>query len=279
MTRLAAAVAAAAERLAAEHDSARLDAEILLGHVLGRGRAYLYAWPEAELAPDQETAFEALVARRAAGEPVAYLVGRREFWSLSLAVAPGTLIPRPETETLVEAVLARVPPEAESKLADLGTGSGAVALALATERPGCRIVASDRSAGALAVARANAEALGLAQVEFREGDWLQALGAERFAVIAANPPYIPETDPHLERGDVRFEPRAALAAGPDGLDAIHRLIAAAADHLDPGGWLVLEHGWDQGPAVRALMAEAGAEMVSTETDLEARERVTAGQWR
>lgn len=275
---IAEALAEAAARLAPLHESARLDAEVLLAHCLGRDRSHLYAWPERALEPAVHAAFLELVAGRAAGRPVAYLIGRREFWSLALAVGPETLIPRPETETLVEAVLARVPAAAAWRLADLGTGSGAVALALAAERPACRVVATDRSAAALGQARANAAELGIGNVEFREGDWFGPLGAERFHVIASNPPYVAEADPHLEQGDVRFEPRNALAAGPEGLDDLRRLAAGAPGHLEPGGWLVVEHGWDQGPAVRDLMAGAGARDVATTRDPAGHERVTAGRW-
>src|SRR5690606_29533287 len=223
--------------------------------------------------------FEALVARRAAGEPVAYLVGTRGFWRLELAVTPDTLVPRPETELLVELALARIDPRAAARVADLGTGSGAIALAIAGERPRARVVATDASAAALEVARANAAALGLGNVEFRHGDWWAPLAGERFALVASNPPYIADGDAHLAQGDLRFEPRAALASGADGLDAIRAIVAGAPAHLRDGGWLLVEHGWEQGAAVRALFEAAGFDEVATERDLEQRDRVTLGRCR
>lgn len=189
--------------------------------------------------------FEALLARRQAGEPVAYLLGRQGFWSLELEVSPATLIPRPETELLVELALARLPAGQSLRVADLGTGSGAIALALARERPQAHVVATDASAEALTVARRNAARLGLGRVEFRDGDWLVPLAQERFDLIASNPPYIEQDDPHLAQGDLRFEPPAALASGADGLDAIRVIVRDAGRHLHPGGWLLLEHGWNQ----------------------------------
>lgn len=251
------------------------EADLLLGHVLGRGAAWLFAHGDADVAEAEAARFDALLARRRAGEPVAYLLGRRGFWTLDLEVTPATLIPRPETERLVELALERLPPE--GAVADLGTGSGAIALAIASERPRARVVATDASADALAVAARNAAAHGLAQVEFRRGDWLTPLAGERFDLIASNPPYIAEGDPHLARGDLVHEPPAALASGVDGLDAIRRIIAGAPAHLRPGGWLLLEHGFDQGAAVRGLLAASGFRDVVTERDLEGRDRVSLGR--
>lgn len=256
---------------------ARLDAELLMAHVLGKPRTWLYAFGDSALTAAQQAAFEQLAARRAAGEPVAYLTGRRGFWTLDLQVTPDTLIPRPETELLVESSLARLPAESALEVLDLGTGSGAVALAIASERPQARVTAVDFSAGALVVARANAEAHGLRNVEFRQGDWYAPLADGRFALIASNPPYIEAADPHLAQGDLRFEPRTALASGTDGLDDIRAIVAGAPRHLLPGGWLLLEHGWDQGAAVRALLTSAGFTDVATERDLEDRERVSLGR--
>jgi len=255
------------------------EATLLLAHVLGRGQAWLFAHGEAEVPPGAARAFAALVERRAGGEPVAYLVGRRGFWTLDLAVTPATLIPRPETELLVEAALARLPVDAPCRVADLGTGSGAIALAIASERPRARVVATDRSPGALDVARANAAAHGLdARVDFRAGDWFGPLrDAPPFDLVASNPPYIAEGDPHLARGDLRHEPPGALASGPDGLDAIRAITAGAPAHLVAGGWLLLEHGFDQGPAVRALLDAAGFSGIATLADLEGRDRVTLGR--
>ena len=193
-------------------------------------------------------------------------------------VSPQTLIPRPETERLVELALERAPPGTALRMADLGTGSGAIALALAHERLQAQVIAVDVSEGALAVARANARALGLANVEFRQGDWLSPLAGERFDLIASNPPYIGDDDPHLREGDLRFEPARALSSGPDGLEAIDTIIRDAPAHLHPGGWLLLEHGWEQGEPVRGLLGAAGFDAVQTHRDLEHRDRVTSGRW-
>jgi release factor glutamine methyltransferase len=261
-----------------DSDSPRLDAELLLARVLDRDRSWLHAWPDTEVDADRQQAFAALLARRAAGEPVAHLLGERGFWSLQLKITPDTLIPRPETELLVEQALARLPTDARARIADLGTGSGAIALALATERPACTVVATDRSAAALAVARDNAARLGLQNVEFRQGDWLAALAHEApFDLIVSNPPYIKETDPHLAQGDVRFEPRRALAAGPEGLDDITRIIKDALSRLEPGGWLLLEHGYDQAEAVTRLLRDAGYEAVEDYRDLAGQPRLAAGR--
>jgi release factor glutamine methyltransferase len=255
------------------------EAAQLLAHVLDRSRGWLYAHGDA-LVPAQEAArFRQLVERRAAGEPIAYLVGARGFWRFDLAVTPDTLIPRPETELLVELALARIALDAPARVADLGTGSGAIALAIASERPRARMVAVDVSGEALEVARGNAAMLGIDNVEFRRGDWLAPLDGERFDLIASNPPYIAEGDVHLARGDLRFEPHGALASGADGLDAIRVIAATAPKHLRDGGWLLVEHGWEQGPAVRALFEAAGFVDVATERDLEQRDRVTLGRHR
>ena len=253
------------------------DAALLLCHVLGRSRGWLFAHADDPVADADEEAFASLLARRARGEPVAYLCGRRGFWTLELAVTPDTLIPRPETELLVELALQRLPAGGAADIADLGTGSGAIALALASERPQARVTATDASAAALDVARDNAARLGLGNVEFRQGDWFDAVAGRRFDLVASNPPYIADDDPHLHRGDLRHEPPAALSSGPDGLDAIRAITAAAPAHLVPGGWLLLEHGWDQGAAVRALLLAAGLSEVATHADLERRDRISLGR--
>jgi release factor glutamine methyltransferase len=255
----------------------RVDAEALLLHVLERPRGWLVAHADDALPAERRAAFEALVARRAAGEPVAYLTGRRGFWTLELEVTPATLIPRPETERLVELALERLSPDGEAHVADLGTGSGAIALAIASERPRARVVATDASGEALAVARRNAVRLGLHGVRFAQGDWLAPLRGERFDMIVSNPPYIEAGDPHLAQGDLRFEPPSALASGADGLDDIRRIVLGARDALAPGGWLLFEHGWDQGEAARALLQAAGYAGVFTAQDLEARDRVSGGR--
>ena len=269
-------LAAAAARL--PQGDGRFVAELLLLHVLGRERAWLFAHARDRLEDAVIQRFEALLARRIAGEPVAYLVGRRGFWTLDLQVSPATLIPRPETERLVELALQRLPEDQPARIADLGTGSGAIALALASERPLAQIIATDAGAAALAVARANAAQNGLAHVEFREGSWWAPLHGETFDLIASNPPYVADDDPHLRQGDLRHEPMSALASGPDGLEDIRTIIEGAPAHLHAGGWLLIEHGLDQGARIRALFEAAGFTDVTTEQDLEARDRVSAGRW-
>lgn len=256
----------------------RADAEVLLLHVLGKPRGWLFAHGDAVPSMDVQTAYAALVERRAAGEPVAYITGHRGFWSLELEVTPATLIPRAETELLVELALARLPSDADAaaRVVDLGTGSGAVALAIARDRPRARVVATDVSADALAVARRNAQHLRIGNVRFMRGDWLAPLGVQRFELIVSNPPYIEAADIHLAHGDLRFEPAAALASGADGLDAIRRIVTDARAHLAAGGWLLFEHGWKQGDAARGLLREAGYVQVFTATDLEHRDRVSGG---
>jgi release factor glutamine methyltransferase len=255
-----------------------VDAQWLLAHALGRSTAWLYA--HADDAVDNAAAvyFETLVERRVAGEPVAYLTGRRGFWSFELQVTPDTLIPRPETELLVELALTHLPPDRVLQVADLGTGSGAIALALAHERPRAQVLATDASPAALDVARANATSLGIANIAFAHGDWCAALEQRRFDLIASNPPYIAAADPHLALGDLRSEPAAALASGVDGLDAIRRIVAGTRLHLVAGGWLLLEHGMEQGDAVRGLLRDAGFVDASTDRDLEGRDRVSSGRW-
>lgn len=259
------------------HD-ARLEAEILLAHVLHCSRTHLRTWPEREVAADALTAFQQLIARRAAGEPIAYLTGERGFWDMTLKVTPDTLIPRPETERLVELALERIPAGAKWRLADLGTGSGAIALAIAKARPTCHVIATDISPAALAVARENAARLCVTNIEFRQGRWFEPLAGEHFHLIASNPPYVHPADPHLTQGDLRFEPPTALASGPDGLTDLRDIIDGACHHLHPGGWLLLEHGYDQGRAVEALLRAAGYQAVEVVTDLGDRERIGIGQW-
>lgn len=245
-------------------------------HVTGLTRTALITRAHDPLAAAHEQQLEQLLDRRARGEPVAYLTGRREFWSLELTVTPDVLIPRPETELLVEQALARIPLDAAWTIADLGTGSGAVALALARERPRCTIIATDASTAALAVARRNAQQLGIGNVEFRHGDWLAPLAGLSFDLIVSNPPYIPDNDPHLSQGDVRFEPRAALTAGADGLDAIRIIATDARRHLRRDGLLLLEHGFDQAAGVRSVLTGHSYAAVSTCPDLLGLPRVTFG---
>jgi len=255
----------------------RAEAELLLLHVVRQSRSWLFTHAGDVPGMDVQTAYAALLERRARGEPVAYITGMRGFWSFDLEVTPATLIPRPETELLVELALQRLPRDSTAAVADLGTGSGAVALALAHERPSCRVIATDASAAALDVARRNAARLGLGNVAFAQGDWLAPLGPSRFALIVSNPPYIETGDAHLARGDLRFEPATALASGPDGLADIRRIVADARDHLEPDGWLLFEHGWNQGDAARVLLHEAGYAQVFTAQDLEHRDRVSGAR--
>lgn len=269
-------LASALAALGPGHASARLEAEVLLAHALDTPRARLHAWPEEPVPAKRAARFRELVARRAGGEPVAYLTGTREFWSLALEVTRETLIPRPETERLVEVALGLIAADRPVAVADLGTGSGAVAAAIARERPRARIVATDISAEALAVAARNLRRLGIGNVRLRRGDWLEALAGERFTLIVCNPPYVASHDPHLASGDVRFEPTLALEAGDDGLTAIRRIVASAAAHLAPGAALVLEHGHDQGPAVRDLFLRHGYRDVRGHTDLGGNDRVVVG---
>jgi len=260
--------------------SARYEAEELLTHVLQVNRAWLVAHADTSLDIQACERFRKLLQQRCNGEPLAYLIGRCGFWSLDLQVNPATLIPRVETELLVELALSRLPEQAPLlRIADLGTGSGAIALALARERPQAAIVATDVSAPALATALSNARRYGLEKsIWLRRGSWCQALGNDQFNLIVSNPPYIAEADPHLQQGDLRFEPPLALTSGVDGLDAIREIIHAAPEHLVAKGWLLLEHGWDQGEKVRALLQHTGFVYIQTQVDLERRDRVTLGQW-
>jgi release factor glutamine methyltransferase len=261
---------------AAAAGGARLDAQLLLAWVLGAPRAQLLAGAEQRATEAQAAAYRSLLARRAGGEPLAYLTGRRGFWSLELAVTPAVLIPRPETELLVERAL-HLCAAAQARVADLGTGSGAVALALASERPLWRLTATDVSAAALAVARANASALGLRQVEFLEGSWFEPLAGRRFDLLVSNPPYVAADDPAMTTGALAHEPRLALTPGPDALACLRAIAQGAARHLLPGGWLLLEHGATQGEAVRRQLVAAGFTHVRSQRDLAGHERMTEGQ--
>lgn len=254
----------------------RLDALALLAHTLGRPRVWLIAHDDAALATADAQRAAALFVRRAAGEPLAYLVGEKEFRGLSLHVGPDVLIPRPDTETLVEWALELLPGDGAADVADLGTGSGAIALAIAQARPNARVTAVDASEAALAVARRNGERLGLS-VQWRHGDWWHGLEGRRFDLVASNPPYIAEGDAHL--ANLGHEPQLALTSGADGLDAIRTIVAGAREHLAPAGWLLFEHGYDQAEAVAALLAGAGLVDVSSRRDLGDRARCTGGRLR
>jgi len=272
----------ATDRLACVPDGApRLEAELLLAEASGLARTRLIARPEEVVKPDAENAFWELVDRRRSGEPVAYLLGRREFWSLELRVTPDTLIPRPETELLVEVALDRLQATAPLRVLDAGTGSGAIAAALARERPSWLVVAIERSGAAAQLARRNLQRLTRGNASVVRGDWLAPVGPHSLDAVISNPPYVPESDPHLTRGDLRFEPRCALIGGRDGLSAIRRLAAEAAPCLRPDGFLAVEHGNDQGPSVRHILAGAGYADIDTCRDLAGHERVTLARlpWR
>lgn len=255
--------------------TSRLDAELLLARVLDRDRTWLFTWPDHEVPLEDERRFLSLLEERAAGRPVAWLLGEREFFGHIYRVTPDTLIPRPETELLVEVVL-RLLPEAGQRIVDLGAGTGAVGISLALARPGWRVLLGDLHVDTLAVASENALRLGAENVRTVLSDWLREIDGELDAVIS-NPPYVPEQDPHLQEGDVQFEPRRALVAGVDGLDAIRAILRQSAGKLKPGGLLALEHGYDQGAAVRDLLTDAGFVDVATEKDLAGHDRVTHGR--
>lgn len=261
-------------------DSARLDAELLLSHCLTVGRAYLYAHPEKTVENDALTQFFALLERRIQGEPLAYLLGEKEFWSLSLRVNAATLVPRPETELLVSLAIAHSSPS--PRILELGTGSGAISIALASELPDAQITASEFSAEALAVASDNAQRHQLANVSFTKSasrdDWFSAIEARQFDLLISNPPYVADIDPGFESGSIRFEPRTALAAGPDGLDDLKKIIAGAPDFLVQGGFLILEHGAQQAAAVTKLMADSGFTDIDTNKDLAGMDRATLGRY-
>jgi release factor glutamine methyltransferase len=260
----------------ADGPSARFDTEILMAHVLESSRSFLYANPELELPDKRSDAFKKLVKQRALGQPIAYLTGSSEFWSLPLKVTPDVLIPRPETELLVETALCKIPPEADWRIADLGTGSGAIALAIASERKKCELHATDNSAAAIAVALENARQLVLRSVQFHCGSWTEPLQGS-FHLIVSNPPYIDAADQHLKRGDLRFEPDTALTPGTDGLSAIRQISQLARPKLLEGGWLMFEHGWDQGPATREILETNGFINIETLQDLQGHDRVTLGE--
>ncbi|BES72551.1 peptide chain release factor N(5)-glutamine methyltransferase [Marinobacter nanhaiticus D15-8W] len=257
-------------------DSPRLDAELLLSAVLDRSATWFRTWPERVVATDDIVAFERLVQQRVAGHPIAHLLGHQGFWSLSLNVSQHTLIPRPDTECLVEAAL-ELPLPQDARVLDLGTGTGAIALALASERGGWTIMATDAVDDAVTLARDNARHLGL-PVKVEKSHWFRDLTPERFDLIVSNPPYIAANDRHLGEGDVRFEPSSALVSGADGLDAIREITTQAPDWLVPGAWLMLEHGFDQGKAVRALFDKSGFDTVETRRDYGGNDRFTVGRW-
>ncbi len=265
------------QQLALEASDAKFEAQLLLQNTLNVNRAWLLAH-ELDMLPSKAIAdFEALLTRRLLGEPVAYILGYREFYGLNLTVTPDTLIPRPDTETLVEAALEKTPADTSCSILDLGTGTGAVALAIAKHRPQAQVMAIDASKAALRIAEHNAKQLGLAHVRFTLSHWFSAVESDRFNLIVSNPPYIEQHDPHLSQGDLRFEPISALASGTDGLDDIREIIAHSLTHLLPQGWLMLEHGYNQAELVADSMAENGLIEIKTIQDLGGNDRVTIGK--
>lgn len=253
---------------------ARLEAEILLAYCLEKPRVFLYTWPDHLITIEQQIKFEGLISRRSEGEPIAYILGYQEFWSLTLRVSPATLIPRSETELLVEQTLALITENNNLSILDLGTGSGAIALAIATERPACKVTATDYSTATLDIAKSNSEKHHITNVRFIQSNWLSALTGECFDIVVSNPPYIVQNDPHLQQGDLPYEPRNALVSRDNGLADIKTIIREAHQHLKPDGWLLLEHGYNQAKKVRALFEKQGFQSIRTESDYGGQPRVT-----
>lgn len=257
--------------------TARLDAELLLAAALGKPRSFLHTWPERIVSSEAAQTFDAYLKRRRTGEPVAYILGQQGFWNIDLEVATHTLIPRPETEMLVETALELLPGAIPHRLLDLGTGTGAIALSLAKDRPQWTVTAVDRVEEAVALAERNRQRLYLDNARVLQSHWFSAVEGQRFDLILSNPPYIADNDPHLVQGDVRFEPSSALTSGADGLDDLRLIVSQAPAHLEAGGWLLLEHGYDQGAAVRELLDRHGFEQIQTRRDLGDHERITFGR--
>ena len=265
------------QALSLQAAESRLEIRVLLEHALNVDRAWLLTHDDQELNGESSLRYESLLARRLAGEPIAYILGRREFYGRSFKVGPSVLIPRPETELLVEAALERLPKDRPARVLDLGTGSGCIALTLALECPLAQVVAVDVSAAALTMARENARRLGAKNLEFMLSDWYLDLGVDKFDMIVSNPPYVAATDPHLDAGDLRFEPRQALSSGADGLDATRAIVANAPNHLETGGRLLLEQAYNQAEAGLKLLAQSGFVGIQTRIDLSGVVRVICGQ--
>jgi release factor glutamine methyltransferase len=272
------ALADAVDALASISDSALLDAEVLLCHVLQKGRSYLRAWPDKLLQPEQYKHFWTLIEERRQGIPVAYLTGRREFWSRDFRVSPDVLIPRPDTELLVELGLELIPPDKSFKLIDLGTGSGIIAITLAAERPHAQVIATDFSLAALKIAEHNAQQHHITNIRFYQSDWFDNAPDIQFDLVISNPPYIAEDDSHLQEGDVRFEPQTALVAAQQGLRDIETIADGARDRLKPQGHLLIEHGYNQQHQIQTIFKGLGYDKVRTYQDLSGQPRVTYGQW-
>lgn len=276
---IAALIAEGTQRLEDQSEHPSLEAEVLLSHVTGKSRTYFRAFAETEVPESEARLFRSLIEQRRSGHPIAYLTGEREFWSLRFEVSPDVLIPRPETELLVELALEWIRTLSTPKVLDLGTGSGAIPISIAKERPDAHLTAIDLSANALTLAQKNAIRLGAPHIRFLLGDWLNALpDAFQFDLIVSNPPYIPDQDTHLSSGDLRYEPPSALASGPDGLDAIRTIAREARRFIKPGGGLVLEHGFDQAPAVQKILAGLGYRAIETRKDLQRHPRVTMARY-
>jgi release factor glutamine methyltransferase len=265
--------------LSAQSEQPKLEAEILLSHVTGKSRTHFRAFAESEVTAAEALLYRRLIEQRQSGQPIAYLTGTREFWSLNFEVTSDVLIPRPETELLVEIALEWIRILPKPRVLDLGTGSGAIPISIAKERPDAELTAVELSPNALALAKNNAIRLGAPRIRFLLGDWLQALpSAEPFDLIVSNPPYISDQDGHLESGDLRYEPRSALASGPEGLDAIRTIAREARAFIRPGGGLALEHGFQQAPAIHAILADQGYHSIETRTDLQRHPRVTMARY-
>ncbi|MBO1255494.1 peptide chain release factor N(5)-glutamine methyltransferase [Alteromonas sp. 5E99-2] len=250
------------------------DADYLLCGCLNQSRSYLYTWPDKVLSADEITVFRSMIERRVKGEPVAYILGKKPFWSFSLLTSPDTLIPRPETELLVEAALEKISAEKKLSICDLGTGTGAVALAIASERPNCNVIGVDRISNAVALAKKNAQALSIGNVCFLQSNWFDELAGHKFDVIVSNPPYVEQDSPYLQEGDVRFEPKSALTSGIDGLEDIREIVSRAGEFLSPKGWLMFEHGFSQHQAVANCMKDAGFVDIQAVEDLNLHQRLT-----
>ncbi|WP_440053873.1 peptide chain release factor N(5)-glutamine methyltransferase [Pseudoalteromonas sp. T1lg65] len=274
---IAQAIAWATSQLVDSSESAKLDAEVLLLHVINKNRTYLFTWPEAELTPEQQAQFKALVLRREHGEPVAHITGTREFWSLPLQINNSTLIPRPDTETLVEQALSLGLPD-DARVLDLGTGTGAIALALASEKPNWQIIAVDASKDAVALAKANQQRLGFNNVTVEHSNWFSAINNQKFDLIVSNPPYIDELDHHLSQGDVRFEPLSALVAPDNGYADIYHIITYGRQFLHVDGYMMLEHGYQQASKIQQFFAQMAYNNILTVRDMAGCDRVTMAQF-
>ncbi len=260
-----------------ESESPKRDAEILLGFVTNKSRTFLMAFSETELTQSQLDSLNTCLKRRQTGEPIAYITGVKEFWSLKFQVSPSTLIPRPDTEKLVEIALEYLP-KVPCEVLDLGTGTGAITIAMATERQDCLFTAIEKNEQALILAQGNAKYNGVNNAYFLQGNWYKPIKGRKFSMIVSNPPYIDSTDIHLSQGDVRFEPRSALVADDEGLADIKVIVAGATKHLNQYGWLLIEHGWKQGEAVRTIFKQNGFQLVETHIDYSGNDRVTVGRW-